>query len=68
MKTMPKPVWPQSTTADQDFDISIAAIENTFRKLNDIRVFLQTFIGMQTISRRLFENEFYSCVARKKNF
>ncbi len=68
MATLRKTGRPRSTTADQDFDILLAAIENPFRKLNDIKEYLHSFLSRPTISRRLLENKFFACVARKKEF
>jgi transposase len=57
---------PRVTTEDQNFDIILSAIENPFRRLNDIKSNLQTYLSKAKICRRLRENNFYACVARKK--
>jgi len=53
-------------TEGQDFDIILSVIKNPFRKLNDIKNHLQTYLSKDKICRRLRENKFYACVARKK--
>ena len=56
---MPNPGRPKLTTTEDEFNILFAAVENPFRKLNDL--------SKTTISR-LRENKYYACVARAKEF
>ncbi len=41
---------PRVTTEDKDFDIILSAIENPFRKLDDIKNHLQTYLKLQFVA------------------
>jgi transposase len=68
MNKVPNPGRPKLTTTEDEFNILFAAVENPFRKLNDIKEYLGTYLSKTTISRRLRESKYYACVARAKEF
>jgi transposase len=62
MNKMPNKGCQKLTISDQEFAILCAAIENTFCKFI-FKKSLDTYVSVNTISRRLRENKYYACVA-----
>jgi hypothetical protein len=56
MNKMPNTRRPKLTTSDEVFTILCAAIENHFRKLNDIKECLDTYV----------ESEYYKSSLKRK--